>query len=91
MSDPVSNSLPHIEALIDAGGQIMLGTVKPIIGAAVAHDGKKTLVMLKRRPGEPVQLLLNRLNTAIETAQHTGQRVDEINKPDSDVRYSYKQ
>ena len=91
MSDPLSNSLPHIQALIDAGGQIMLGTVKPIIGAAVAHDGKKTLVMLKRRPDEPVQLLLSRLNNAIQTAHDSGQRVDEINRPDSDVRYSYKQ
>ncbi len=34
---------------IAAGGQIMLGTVKPISNAAVAHDGKKTLAMLRQR------------------------------------------
>jgi len=89
MSNP-ANPLPHIEALIDAGGQIMIGTVQPIVGSAVAHDGKKTLVMLKRRPQEPLELLLSRLDKAIHTAHETGKRVDEINKPDSEVRYSYK-
>lgn len=90
MSNTISPALAHIEALIDAGGQIMLGTVQPIVGAAVAHDGKKTLVMLKRRSAEPVSMLLERLDSAIETALRTGTRVDEINKPSSDVRYSYK-
>ena len=90
MSNTTSPALAHIEALIDAGGQIMLGTVQPIVGAAVAHDGKKTLVMLKRRSAEPVSMLLERLDAAIETALRTGTRVDEINKPSSDVRYSYK-
>lgn len=32
------------------GGQIMVGTVAPIKGAAIAHDGKQTLAMLRRRP-----------------------------------------
>lgn len=90
MSQTTSPVLEHIEALIDAGGQIMLGTVQPIVGAAVAHDGKKTLVMLKRQPEEPASKLLERLDTAIQTARRTGKRVDEINKPNSDVRYSYK-
>lgn len=90
MSNSTSPNLEHIESLIDAGGQIMLGTVQPIVGAAVAHDGKKTLVMLKRQPGEPVSTLLERLDTAIQTARRTGKRVDEINKPNSDVRYRYK-
>ena len=91
MSSPGERaSLPQIEALIESGGQIMLGTAKPIVGAAVAHDGKKTLVMLKRQPGESVHLLLSRLDKAIETALNTGTRVDEINKPNSDVSYSYR-
>lgn len=90
MSITTSPALGHIEALIDAGGQVMLGTVQPIVGAAVAHDGKKTLVMLKRRSAESVGMLLVRLDTAIETAISSGTRVDEINKPGSDVRYSYK-
>jgi hypothetical protein len=77
----------RIQALIDGGGQIMIGTVAPIRGAAVAHDGKKTLVMLRRRPGEAVPELLARLDAAIATAKSTGSRVDEINDPSSDRRY----
>jgi hypothetical protein len=82
-----AGTLPHIAAVMDSGGQIMLGTVKPLAGAAVAHDGKKTLAMLRRRPAEAVADLLLRLDAAIATAQSTGSRVDEINKPSSDVRY----
>jgi len=82
-----SSHLPHIARLIEAGGQIMLGTVKPITGAAVAHDGHKTLAMLRQRSNESVDDLLLRLDTAIATAQSTGKRVDEINKASSDVRY----
>ena len=82
--------LAHIEALLDDGGQIMLGTVKPIVGAAVAHDGKHTLAMLKRIPGESVDQLLQRLDDAVRIATVTGVRVDEINKPKSDVRYKLK-
>lgn len=80
-------ALPHIAAVIDAGGQIMVGTVQPIANAAVAHDGRKTLAMLRRRPDEAIGQLLTRLDAAIATAHRTGQRVDEINKPKADVRY----
>jgi hypothetical protein len=82
--------LAHIEALLDDGGQIMLGTVKPIVGAAVAHDGRQTLAMLKRRPDETVEQLLQRLDRAVYTAIDTGARVDEINQPQSDVRCELK-
>jgi hypothetical protein len=85
-----SGALAHIEALLDEGGQIMLGTVRPIVGAAVAHDGKQTLAMLKRRADEPVEQLLQRLDRAVYTAIVTGTRVDEINQPKSDVRYELK-
>ena len=83
-------ALVHIEALLDHGGQIMLGTVKPIVGVAVAHDGKRTLAMLKRQPGETVEQLLQRLDRAVYSATETGARVDEINQPKSDVRYELK-
>jgi hypothetical protein len=73
--------------VIRAGGQIMMGNVAPIRDAAVAHDGKKTLVMLRKRSTESVADLLVRLDRAIATAQSTGQRVDEINTPSSDLRY----
>jgi hypothetical protein len=81
------SQLTYIASLLDAGGQIMLGTVKPISDAAMAHDGKKTLAMLRRRAAETVPDLLARLDAAIAAAQSTGSRVDEINKPNSDVRY----
>lgn len=75
------------DAIIDGGGQIMVGTIAPIKGAAVAHDGKKTLAMLRRRPHEPIPELLARLDAAIATAQSTGSRIDEINTGSSDKRY----
>ncbi len=65
----------------------MMGNVAPIRDAAVAHDGKKTLVMLRKRSTESFADLLVRLDLAIATAQSTGQRVDEINTPSSDLRY----
>jgi hypothetical protein len=66
----------------------MLGTIAPVHGAAVAHDGRKTLAMLRRRPNESTASLLNRLDAAIATAQKTGTRVDEINDLARDERYA---
>jgi hypothetical protein len=80
-------ALAHIQAVIDGGGQIMIGTLAPIKGAAVAHDGKQTLAMLRRRPHEAIPDLLARLDAAIATARSSGSRVDEINTPSSDKRY----
>ena len=82
-----SLTLVHIQAVIEAGGQIMLGTVAPINGAAVAHDGKQTLAMLRRRPHEPIPDLLARLDAAIAAARSSGSRVDEINTASSDKPY----
>jgi hypothetical protein len=77
----------HIQALIESGGQIMIGSIAPIRGAALAHDGHKTLVMLRRRPGEAIQDLLARLDVAIATANSTASCLDEINVKSSDTRY----
>jgi hypothetical protein len=52
----------------------MIGSIASIQGAAVAHDGNKTLLMLKRRPGEAIQDLLARLDLAVATAKSTGSR-----------------
>lgn len=79
--------LLNIQALIEAGGQIMVGSIAPIKNAAVAHDGKKTLAMLKRKPKETIPELLARLDSAVAVATATGQRVDEINKASSSTRY----
>jgi hypothetical protein len=80
--------IEQIAAIVDGGGQVMIGTVKPVNGVAVAHDGKKTLAMLRRRPGEKIEDLLVRLNRAIAVAKHRGIQVDEINDPYADVTYA---
>ena len=67
----------------------MIGTVQPIRDAAVAHDGTKTLAMLRKRPHESLATLLDRLDAAIASAQASGLRVDEINKPASSTRYEF--
>lgn len=46
--------------------------------------------MLKRRSGEAVEQLRQRLDRAVYTAIDTGLRIDEINQPKSDVRYVLK-
>jgi hypothetical protein len=80
----------HIEELIRTGGQIMIGTMQPIKHSAVAHDGKRTLAMLRYEPKESINSILARLEDAIKSAKATGQRVDEINSPQSDTRYKYR-
>jgi hypothetical protein len=87
MGTVTTELLRHIAAVLDSGGQIMLGTIKPISGRAVAHDGHKILVMLRRRAAEAVEDLLLRLDAAIAIAKSSGSRVDESNKRSSDVRY----
>jgi hypothetical protein len=84
---PNAAALANVQAVIDGGGQIMVGTVAPIRDAAVAHDGRKTLAMLRRRPREAIPDLLARLDAAIATAKATGSRVDEINTTGSDRSY----
>lgn len=86
---PTATGHAHIEALIHGGGQIMIGTMQPIRRAAVAHDGNKTLAMLRCQPNESLAAILLRLETAIATAKASGQRVDEINRPGADRTYEY--
>ena len=47
----------------------------------MAHEGRNTLAMLKRRKGEPLAQLLSRLNLAIARAQTDDIFTDEINPP----------
>jgi hypothetical protein len=57
---------PHIaELLARSDGQIMLGHVAPIEGAAVATAEQALLAALVRRKGESVNALLQRLDEAI--------------------------
>lgn len=61
----VARPLTNIDELIEDGGQITVGYLDPIPCVAVANDESHTLVMLKRRPGESLQQLLERLDAAI--------------------------
>jgi len=45
--------------------------------------------MLRRQPNEPVEQLLQRLDSAIAVAKRVGLRVDEINDPSSDVTFLF--
>ena len=73
--------LANIAALIDTGGQITLGALDPIKCVAIANDEANCLAMLQRRPGETLQQLLERLDSAIDLAWTTDQFTDEINTP----------
>jgi len=70
---------PHItELLVRSGGQIMLGYVAPIEGAAVATAEQTLFAALVRREGESVNALLQRLDEAIGAAFHQGVLTNEI-------------
>lgn len=84
-----AQTYPHIGALMARGGHIMVGHVKPVPGAAIAHDIQQTLAMLRQHPGEAVDALLARLDAAIATAERTGTRVDEINTAGAPTRVRY--
>ena len=75
--------MKHIEALIDDGGDITIGTLGPFACAATAADGHNALAMLVRRDGENLSALLRRLDRAIARFYDTGETTDEVN-PSSD-------
>lgn len=71
---------PHIAALLArTGGQITLGRIAPIEGAAVATDDQALFATLVRRDGESVHDLLQRLDEAIGAALHNDVVTNEIN------------
>ena len=70
----MSTRWPLISALINDGGQIIIGQAKPLSNAAIAHDGSKPIVMLWREWGEELDLTLTRLEAAMETAGHSSDR-----------------
>ena len=73
--------LENIEALIDSDGQVTLGYMRPVGCVAVASDESNALAMLRRRPGESLTTLLERLDQAIENALEYDEYIDEVNKP----------
>jgi hypothetical protein len=74
------NRWPYITELLAMGdGQIMLGHVAPIEGAAVATAEQTLFAALVRREGESVNALMQRLDEAIGAALHQGALTNEIN------------
>lgn len=73
--------MKNIEALIDDGGDIIVGAIGPIECAATAAVGHNALAMPLRRQGETLSALLKRLNKAIAKFNETGEPTDEINPP----------
>jgi len=75
-----ADAFPHIEQLIEDGGQITVGELDPIDCAAIANDGHNSLAMLRRRPGETFAQLLVRLDLAVGLAYVEDVFTDEINE-----------
>lgn len=71
--------LSNIEALIEDEGHILVGHLHPAGQVGIAYSQLGTLAMLKRRQGEAVTHLLDRLDQAIEVAMLSNERVDEVN------------
>jgi len=72
---------PYVEETIEQGG-ISIGVIPPLTECvAVAHEGRNTLAMLKRRKGESLAQLLSRLDLAIARAHTDDIFTDEINPP----------
>ena len=74
----LDQSLPSIAKLLKHG-QITVGNVRSVGCVAVAHDGRQTVSMLRRREEESVTELLARLDLAIAKALNEGIRTDEVN------------
>lgn len=87
LAPPSRPALANIAELIDHGGQITIGALRPIKCAAVANDHHDCLAMLQRKPGETLQQLLERLDAAIALAWTTSHFTDEINtSPEKKLR-----
>lgn len=71
--------LSALEEFIADDGQISIGNVGPVRGAAVASDPNTMLAALVRRPGETLPQLLMRLDAALQLALNHDCFVDEIN------------
>jgi len=71
--------LKNIGELIDNEGEITIGRMGPVRCGASASDEANCLAMLARRPGESLEALLIRLDSAIEDAIEHEIFADEIN------------
>lgn len=79
IKQPVRSPWPHIEELVECGGNITIGRIAPIECAAVAADESNMLAALTRKKGENLLDLLERLDRAVRKATEEGKFTDEIN------------
>ena len=86
LNEDAATNFPYIEETIEQGG-ISIGVIPPLKECvAVAHEGRNTLAMLKRRKGESLAQLLSRLDLAIARAHTDDIFTDEINPPTKSQR-----
>ena len=81
MKNPTSPlaSIESIQTFLDEScGQITIGEIPPICGAALAAEGKKVRVALVRRDKETVAELLQRLDRSLGKAIAENTAVDEV-------------
>lgn len=71
----------NLEALIEGGGEITIGSVPPFECVATATDEHNCVAMLVRQPSESLDGLLQRLDAAIEAAYEYDHFIDEVNGP----------
>ena len=69
--------MKHIDALIEAGGDVALGAVEDHPCVASASDGHNTVAMIVRKDGEALSALLKRLDRALGKFFDEGVIVDE--------------
>ena len=81
-----SSAWPHIEELIECGGNISIGRIAPIACAAVASDDHGMLAALVRGKGEAFNALMLRLDQAVDNAMNHDAFTDEINARPSSIR-----
>lgn len=73
--------MKNIETLIDEGGNISVGALRPFACVAAAADGSNCLAMLVRRDGETLSALMKRLDKAVGLAWSEDLFTDEVNGP----------
>jgi hypothetical protein len=73
-------TLPYLTRFIEYG-KITIGAMEPVGGVAIASEGRRTYVMLRRHGGETLDQLMIRLDHAIAKVVLEGTFTDEINAP----------
>lgn len=76
-----SLGLKNLERIIDEDGGITVSVIESFGCIAAAAEKTHSVAMLRRKAGESLMDVLQRLDDAVATARATGNRVDEVNIP----------